>query len=144
MRKEIIFPIIIAVVLGAIFGYSFGYLSLQPQIASLNSSLSSLQTQTESLEAQTERLQEADISASLRDDKLESYENHEVKGTIINFGNETALNIVITVHWYNEGASFHQETITLPRLEGRSIKVIDFDYSFEGQADDFDYTITWN
>ena len=84
------------------------------------------------------------VSASLRDDRLSSSEQHTVKGTVINFGTVTASNIVITVKWYKLGASFHQETITIASLEGRAMKDISFSYVFGGGADDLQYTITWS
>jgi hypothetical protein len=40
------------------------------------------------------------------------------------FGNVTASNIIITIKWYSQGVSFHQETIEIPSLAGRALKEI--------------------
>ena len=77
------------------------------------------------------------------DTRLGDDEDHTVKGTIINFGEQTASDIIIVLKWYNDGASFHQEIITIDSLEGRAIKEINFEYIFNGIADDFQYTISW-
>jgi hypothetical protein len=143
-KKEIILSIIISVVLGAGIGFGVSHSTFNPQFQSLRTEAQSLETSLESLQTQFQSLQEAYISASLRDDRLGSFTSHSVQGAVINFGNETASNIVITVKWYKEGASFHQEVITIPSLEGRAIKEINFTYTFVGTADDFDYTLTWD
>jgi len=142
LNKEIVVPILIVIV-SASLGFSFGYLTLEPQIQSLDASLTSAQDQIGTLDATLASAQESDVSASLQDDRLTSYYEHRVSGIIINFGTESAENIVITAKWFKEGTSFHQEIITVPSLEGRSIKEIDFTYSFEGRADELQYTIVW-
>ena len=135
IKKGIMVPTII-VIFSALLGFSLGYLALQPQIVTLDTSLSAAQ-------AQIDQSIEADISASLQDDRLESYSDHSVQGLVINFGSEPAVNIVITVKWFKDGTSYHQEIITIPSLDGRAIKEINFDYSFEGRADDLQYTVSW-
>ena len=135
MKKGAIIPTII-VVISALLGFSLGYVALNPQIETLDTSLSAAQ-------AQIDQSNEADISVSLQDDRLESYYYHSVQGLVINFGTEPATNIVITVKWFKDGASFHQEIIEIPSLDGRAIKQINFDYAFEGRADDLQYTVTW-
>ena len=143
-KKEIILSIIISIVLGAGIGFGVSHSTFSPQFQNLQAEVQDLETSLESVQTQFQSLQEAYISASLRDDRLESFTSHSVQGSVINFGNETASNIVITVKWYKEGTSFHQEVITIPSLEGRAIKEIDFTYTFVGSADDFDYTLSWN
>jgi len=88
-------------------------------------------------------MQKAYISASLMDDRLSSLASHNVRGTVINFGNATASNIVITVKWYLQGTSFHQETIIIDSLAGRAMMELRFTYSFTGTADDFQFTVSW-
>ena len=142
LKKEIMVPTIIVLV-SALLGFSFGYLALHPQIATLNTTLTTTQAQLESLDTSLATAQEADISASLDDERLESSYFHSVQGLVINFGSEPAVNIVITVKWFNEGTSYHQEIITIPSLDGRAIKEINFSYAFEGRADDLQYTVSW-
>ena len=122
MSKVVVLAIIISVVSGSVIGLSLSYVTLQPSI---------------------DNLQEAYVSASLKDDKLSNPYTHNVLGTVINFGSETASNIIITVKWYKLGASFHQEIITLDSLAGRAMKDLSFSYTFGGSADDLQYTITW-
>ncbi len=129
-NKTILTAIFISVALGAIIATGVSYATLQPSINRLQESSS--------------QLQKAYVSASLKDDRLASLETHNVKGTVINFGNQTASNIIITVKWFKSGASFHQEIITIPSLAGRSIKDLSFSYVFGGSADDLQYTVTWN
>jgi hypothetical protein len=112
--------------------------------ATFQSPISNLQTSNTQLQTTLTNLQESYISANIKDDKLSNSISHNVKGTVINFGTATASNITITVKWYNQGASFHQEIITLPTLAGRAMKDISFSYVFGGSADDLQYTISWN
>lgn len=84
------------------------------------------------------------ISADLKDDRLSNIVSHNVKGTIVNFGTATASDIVITAKWYRQGVSFHQETITIPSLEGREVKDINLSYMFGGSADSLNYTVSWS
>lgn len=142
-KKNVLLPLIIAIVVGGLLGFGLGSWTLQPQIQTLNENLAATQSQLDTIDSSLTDLNEAYVSASLYDRRLTSNDNHNIQGMVINFGNETATNIVITVKWFNDGTSFHQETIEIPNLAGRAIKEIDFDYAFEGQADDLKYTITW-
>lgn len=137
MNRGIVVAIIVSVVVGSLIGFSISYATLQP-------SINNLQTSNTQLQSNLTNIQKAYVSASLMDDKLSNVVSHNVKGTVINFGNVTATNIVITVKWYNQGASFHQEIITLPSLAGRAMKEISFSYVFGGGADDFQYTVSWS
>lgn len=137
MNRGIVVAIVVSVVVGSLIGFSISYATLQP-------SINNLQTSNTQLLNNLTNIQKAYVSASLMDDKLGNVVSHNVKGTVINFGNVTATNIVITVKWYNQGTSFHQEIITLPRLAGRAIKAISFSYVFGGSADDFQYTVSWS
>ena len=130
MNKGIVGALIVSVVLASLIGFGISYVTLQPSINNLQTS--------------NTQLQKAYVSASLNDDRLSSTVSHNVKGTVINFGNVTASNVVITVKWYSQGASFHQEIITIPSLEGRAIKEISFSYVFGGSADDLQCTLSWD
>lgn len=143
IKKDVLLPMIIAIIVGGLLGYGLGSWMLQPQIQTLQESLTTTQTELDTVDSDLTELNEAYVSASLQDRRLTSNDNHSVQGMVINFGNETADNIVITLKWFKDGASFHQEIIEIPSLAGRAIKEIDFDYAFEGQADDLQYTITW-
>ncbi len=130
MNKGIIGMLVISMVLASLLGFGISYVALNPSINNLQTS--------------NTELQKAYVSASLKDDRLSSYDSHNVKGTVINFGSVTASNITITVRWYKLGASFHQEIITIPSLAGRAMKDLSFSYVFGGNADDFQYSITWS
>jgi hypothetical protein len=143
IKKEVLLPMIVTIVIGGILGLALGSWLLQPQIQTLNESFATTQSQLDAVDSTLTKINQAYVTASLRDPRLTSYYLHSVQGVVINFGNETANNIVITVKWFKDGASFHQEIIEIPSLAGRGIKEIDFNYSFEGQADDFQYTATW-
>ena len=150
MNKGILVAIVISVVAGTLIATSLSYFMLQPSIDTLQKSNTELQdtlTSTSSklsdLDTSITDMQKAYISASLIDDRLDRDFNHNVKGTVINFGNATASDIVIVVKWYSQGTSFHQETITIDSLEGRAMVEISFSYAFTGSADDFQFTVTW-
>ncbi|MCJ7610122.1 hypothetical protein MUP00_10735 [Candidatus Bathyarchaeota archaeon] len=135
--KGILFGIVAAIIIGSTVGFGLAYATFQ-------SPINDLQTSNTQLKTTLTDLQQSYVSASLKDDKLSNSVSHNIKGTVINFGTATASNIIITVKWYNLGASFHQEIITIPSLEGRAMKDISFSYIFGGSADDFQYTITWS
>ena len=135
--KGMLLGIVAAIIIGSSVGFGLAYATFQSPIDSLQTSNTQLQTTLTNL-------QESYISASLKDDKLSNSVSHNIKGTVINFGTVTASNITITARWYNLGASFHQEIITIPSLAGRAMKDISFSYVFGGSADDFQYTITWS
>jgi hypothetical protein len=143
IKKDALLPMVITIMIGGALGLALGSWLLQPQIQTLTESLATTQTQLNTVDTDLTELSDAYISASLQDKRLTSSWGHSVQGVIINFGNETADNIIITVKWFKDDASFHQEIIEIPTLDGRAIKEIDFDYGFEGQADDLQYTITW-
>jgi hypothetical protein len=149
-NKGILAAIVISVVVGTLFATSLSYLVLQPSINDLQKSDTQLQntlTSTSSkvtdLDSSFADLQKAYVSASLIDDRLSNSLAHNVKGTVVNFGNSTASDIVITVKWYLQGTSFHQETISISSLAGRSMMELSFSYTFTGSADDFKFTISW-
>jgi hypothetical protein len=135
--KVLILGIVAAIIVGSSVGFGLAYATFQ-------SPISNLQTSNTQLQTTLTNLQQSYISASIKDDKLSSSVSHNVKGTVINFGTATASNITITVKWYTQGASFHQEIITIPSLAGRAMKDISFSYVFGGSADDLQYTISWN
>jgi hypothetical protein len=147
INREILAAIVISVVVAT----SISCLLLLPSINNLQKSNTQLQdtlTSTSSklsdIDSSFADLQKAYISASLIDDRLDRDYNHNVKGTVINFGNATASDIVITVKWYSLGTSFHQETITIDSLAGRAMIELSFSYAFTGSADDFQFTVSWN
>jgi len=149
--NKIYLAIVISMIVGSIVGCGLSIAALQPSINSLQTSNTQLQntltntsTTLANLNSSFTNLQEAYVSASLIDDRLSSTTSHTVKGTVINFGNATASNIVITAKWYNSGASFHQEIITITSLAGRAMHEVSFAYTFSGNADDFQYSITWS
>lgn len=135
--KLMILGIVVAIIVGSSVGFGLAYATFQSPVSSLQTSNTELQTTLTSL-------QKSYISASLKDDKLDSTVSHNVKGTVINFGTATASNITITAKWFKSGASFHQEIIGIPSLAGRAMKDISFSYVFGGSADDFQYTISWS
>jgi hypothetical protein len=143
IQKNALLPMVLTIVIGGVLGLALGTWMLQPQIQTLTESLATTQTQLDAVDTELNDLNDAYISASLRDQRLTSSWGHSVQGVVINFGNDTATDIVITVKWFKDDTSFHQEVIEIPRLEGRAIKEIDFDYGFEGPADDLQYTISW-
>jgi hypothetical protein len=143
--------ILVAIVISVVVATSISCLLLLPSINNLQKSNTQLQdtlTSTSSklsdIDSSFADLQKAYISASLIDDRLDRDYNHNVKGTVINFGNATASDIVITVKWYSLGTSFHQETITIDSLAGRAMIELSFSYAFTGSADDFQFTVSWN
>jgi hypothetical protein len=143
IKKDALLPMVLTIVIGGVLGLALGSWLLQPQIQTLTENLATTQTQLDTVDTELNELNDAYVSASLQDRRLTSSWGHSVQGVVINFGNETADNIVITVKWFKDDASFHQEIIEIPSLAGRAIKEIDFDYGFEGPADDFQFTITW-
>jgi hypothetical protein len=143
IKKDALLPMVITIVIGGVLGLVMGSLLLQPQIQTLTESLATTQTQLDTVDTDLSELNDAYICASLQDPQLTSSWGHKVQGMVINFGNETANNIVITMKWFKDDASFHQEIIEIPTLAGRAIKEIDFNYSFGGQADDLQYSVTW-
>ncbi len=150
LNKGILIAILISVIVGSTIATVLTIGVLQPSINSLKeenthlqSSLTDTTSQLSALDASFTDTQKAYVSASLIDDRLSSTTNHNVKGTVVNFGNETASNIVIVAKWYNLGTSFHQETITIDSLAGRSMMELSFSYLFTSAADDFQYTVTW-
>jgi hypothetical protein len=143
LKKDALLPMVLTIVIGGVLGLALGSWLLQPQIQTLTESLATTQTALAMVSTDLSELNEAYVSASLRDGRLTSYWGHSVQGVVINFGNEMATDIVITVKWFKDGASFHQEIIEIPSLAGRAIKEIDFDYGFEGPADDLQFAIIW-
>jgi hypothetical protein len=143
IKKDALLPMVITIVIGGALGLALGSWLLQPQIQTLTESLATTQTQLDTVNTDLIELSDAYVSASLHDTRLTSYEHHKIQGVAINFGNEGATDIVITVKWFKDDASFHQEIIEIPSLAGRAIKEIDFEYGFEGQADDLQIIITW-
>ena len=120
--KGIANVMIAAIILLPLIGFGLSYVMFQPSISDL---------------------QKATVSASLQDDHLSDPISHTIKGTIINFGSATASDITIVVKWVKQGASFHQETITISSLAGRTVKDVSFSYVFGGGADELQYTVTW-
>jgi len=135
---------IATIILLPLMGFGLSYAMLQPSINGLQASTTDLQGEVTDLQTSLSSLQEAYVTSSLKDDKLSNAYSHNVKGTIMNFGSETAYNITITVKWYLQGASFHQEIITVESLAGRSLMDISFAYVFGGSADDLSSTIVWD
>ncbi len=113
---------IAVIILLPLIGFGLSYVMFQPSISDL---------------------QKATVSASLQDDHLSNPESHTIEGTIINFGSATASDITIVVKWLKQGVSFHQETITISSLAGRTVKDVSFSYIFGGGADELQYTVTW-
>ena len=142
--KGIANVMIATIILLPLIGFGLSYVMLQPSINGLQTSTTELQTDVTDLQSSLDSLQDAFITASLKDDRLSNAFSHNLKGTVINFGSETAHNITITVKWYLQGASFHQEIITIESLAGRSLMDISFSYTFGGSADDLDFTIVWD
>ena len=142
--KGIANAMIATIILLPLIGFGLSYAMLQPSINGLQTSTTKLQTDVTGLQTSLSDLQEAYLTAGLKDDKLSSTYSHNLKGTVINFGSETAYNITITVKWYLQGASFHQEIITIESLAGRSLMDISFSYVFGGSADDLSSTIVWD
>jgi glycerol uptake facilitator-like aquaporin len=150
INRAMLVAIIISVVAGTLIATSLSYLVLQPSINNLQksndqlqNSLTSTSSKLSSLDSSFTDMQKAYISASLIDDRLGNILNHDVKGTVVNFGNATASDIVIVVKWYSQGTSFHQETITIDSLAGRAMMELSFSYAFSGAADDFQFTVSW-
>ena len=97
IKKVVWLPMIVAIIVGGLLGFTLGTWRLQPQITMAQSQLDSLDTSLVAAQA-------AYVSASLRDPRLTSYAFHSIQGVVINFGNETAVNILITVKWFKDGA----------------------------------------
>ena len=121
--KGIASIMIAVIILLPLIGFGLSYVMFQPSISDL---------------------QKATVSASLQDDNLSNLISHTVKGTVINFGTATASDITIVVKWLKQGASFHQEIITIDSLAGRSLMDVSFAYVFGGSADDLSSTIVWD
>ena len=137
VNKSMVVAIVVSVIVASLVGFGTSYATFQPSVDSLQTSNTQLQNNLTNLE-------KAYITASIKDDKLSNAYSHNVKGTIVNFGSVTANNIVIVVKWYLQGTSFHQETITIPSLAGRTLIDLSFSYVFGGSADSLQYTITWD
>jgi hypothetical protein len=120
--KGIASIMIAVIILLPLIGFGLSYVMFQPSISDL---------------------QKATVSASLQDDNLSNFISHTVKGTVINFGTATASDITIVVKWLKQGASFHQEIITISSLAGRTVKDLSFSYVFGGGADELQYSLTW-
>ena len=120
--KGIASIMIAVIILLPLIGFGLSYVMFQPSISDL---------------------QKATVSASLQDDNLSNLISHTVKGTVINFGTATASDITIVVKWLKQGASFHQEIITISSLAGRTVKDLSFSYVFGGGADELQYSLTW-
>jgi hypothetical protein len=113
---------IVVIIILPLIGFGLSYVMFQPSISDL---------------------QRATVSASLQDDGLSNPISHTIKGTVINFGTATASDVTIVVKWLKQGASFHQEIITISSLAGRTVKELSFSYVFGGGADELQYSLTW-
>jgi hypothetical protein len=113
---------IVVIIILPLIGFGLSYVMFQPSISDL---------------------QRATVSASLQDDSLSNPISHTIKGTVINFGTATASDVTIVVKWLKQGASFHQEIITISSLAGRTVKELSFSYVFGGGADELQYSLTW-
>jgi hypothetical protein len=120
--KGIASIMIAVIILLPLIGFGLSYVMFQPSISDL---------------------QKATVSASLQDDNLSNPISHAIQGTVINFGTAPASDITIVVKWFKQGASFHQEIITISSLAGRTVKELSFSYVFGGGADELQYSLTW-
>jgi predicted permease len=114
--------IIVVIILLPLIGFGLSYVMFQPSIS---------------------EMQKATVSASLQDENLSNPISHTITGTVINFGTATASEVTIVVKWLKQGASFHQEIITISSLAGRTVKDVSFSYVFGGGADELQYTVAW-
>jgi methyl-accepting chemotaxis protein len=71
-------------------------------------------------------------------------DNHEIKGTIINYGINKANNILIILHWYRQNIEIHRETLQYRELQGQTCIEVSINFAFNGQEDSFECQVFYD
>ena len=142
--------------------------NLETQVTSLQTQVNNLGTQVDALELENSQLESDVESLQWQVDYLED-ENAELKsanlglidtwwtdnhplfgssyvnayGTVVNFGKETAYNVVITVKIYEEAVLLKTENISLEDIWGEWYGKFDVDIEYSGDADSVDMSVSY-
>ena len=121
--------------------------NFQTQVTNLQTQVSDLEWENEQLETENAGLKAADlelIDTSWTDNHplLESpYVN--VYGTVVNFGKETAYEVVLKVEIYEGAVLLKTENIYLEDIYGEWYGKFDVDIEYSGDADSVDMSVSW-
>jgi len=120
----------------------------------LGTQATNLQTQVDALEWEMDYLETENAELKAADlDLIDTYwtDNHplfenpyvNVYGTVVNFGKETAYNVVVTVKIYEEAVLLKTENITLEDIWGEWYGKFDVDVNYPGDATSVDRDLSW-
>ena len=120
---------------------------LEDQVANLQTQVSDLEWWKSYLENETAELKAANL------DLIDTSwtDNHpwlgtpyvHVYGTVVNFGEETAYEVVLTVEIYEGAVLLKTENINLEDIWGEWYGKFDVDINYSGDADSVDRSVSW-
>jgi len=134
---------------------------LETQVSNLQTQMDSLETQVSDLEWENEELEwwksyleneTTELKAANLDLIDTSWtDNHpwlgspyvHVDGTVVNFGKETAYNVVVTVKIYEQAVLLKTEDISLEDIWGEWYGKFDVDIGYSGDATSVDRDLSW-
>ena len=121
--------------------------SLSTQVTNLQATVDSLETQVIALKWENEQLKSADLGL------IDTYwtDNHplfgspyvHVDGTVVNFGRETAYEVVLKVEIYEDAVILKTENIYLENIWGNWYGKFDVDIGYSGDADSVDMSVSY-
>jgi len=128
--------------------------SLQTQITTLEQGNTDLQTQVLNLEMRVETLEQENTALRAADLGLIDTWWEDIHpllgapyvhtyGTVVNFGDETAYNVVVTVKIYEEAVLLKTQNITLQNILGEWYGKFDVNISYSGDADSVDFSVSF-
>ena len=120
---------------------------LGSQVTSLQTQVNDLEWEVDYLETEIAELKAADL------DLINNYwtDNHplvgspyvHVDGTVVNFGKETAYNVVLKVEIYEEAVLLKTKNIYLEDIYGEWYGKFDVDIEYSGDADSVDMSVSY-
>ena len=121
--------------------------NLQTQVDSLETQISYLEWENEQLETENAELKSADL------DLIDTYwtDHHplfgtpyvHIDGTVVNFGKETAYEVVLKVEIYEGAVLLKTENIYLEDIYGEWYGKFDVDINYSGDADSVDMSVSY-